>query len=177
MSDQSGIEQIVDAYQILVRKLTPEEGAGYFAEAIDMPGCGVDGVTPEQAITECRKALAAAIMSYARKGKELPRTGEYSELSHSGNFMIRIPRSLHRRLVLKATAEGVSLNQYCMYLMAEGVAANRDFESPVRTAYSELLARPGTATAEYRVLPESRGSKAPLSLTESIRDSREENST
>ncbi len=33
----------------------------------------------------------------------------------SGKFVIRVPKSLHRRLVMEAEKEGVSLNQYAMY--------------------------------------------------------------
>ena len=40
------------------------------------------------------------------------------EESLSGKFVIRVPKSLHRRLVIEAEKEGVSLNQYAMYKLA-----------------------------------------------------------
>jgi predicted HicB family RNase H-like nuclease len=33
---------------------------------------------------------------------------------HSGNFMVRGPRSLHAALIAEANAEGVTLNQLCI---------------------------------------------------------------
>lgn len=38
---------------------------------------------------------------------------------YSGKLNIRIPRSLHRRLSLEAKADGVSLNQYILYKLAQ----------------------------------------------------------
>lgn len=37
---------------------------------------------------------------------------------YSGKMLIRIPRSLHRRLAVEAKREGVSLNQYAMYKLS-----------------------------------------------------------
>lgn len=37
---------------------------------------------------------------------------------NSGRLLIRIPRSLHKRLKQEAAAEGVSLNQYALYKLA-----------------------------------------------------------
>lgn len=39
--------------------------------------------------------------------------------SYSGKLNIRIPRSLHQRLTLEAKADGVSLNQYILYKLAQ----------------------------------------------------------
>lgn len=38
---------------------------------------------------------------------------------YSGKLNIRIPRSLHRRLSQEAKADGVSLNQYILYKLAQ----------------------------------------------------------
>lgn len=37
----------------------------------------------------------------------------------SGRFVIRLPRTLHKRLKEEASAEGVSLNQYVLYKLAQ----------------------------------------------------------
>ena len=37
----------------------------------------------------------------------------------SGRLLLRIPRSLHKRLKEEASAEGVSLNQYMLYKLAQ----------------------------------------------------------
>ena len=36
----------------------------------------------------------------------------------NGNISLRVPKDLHRELVEMAKAQGVSLNQYCLYKLA-----------------------------------------------------------
>jgi len=40
------------------------------------------------------------------------------ERTYSGNISLRIPKDLHRELVVLAKEQGVSLNQYCLYKLA-----------------------------------------------------------
>ena len=37
---------------------------------------------------------------------------------YSGEFKLRMPKSLHRLLMEKAREEGVSMNQYCVMLLS-----------------------------------------------------------
>ena len=39
---------------------------------------------------------------------------------YSGQFKLRLPKSLHKRLAEKSGEEGVSMNQYCVYLLSKG---------------------------------------------------------
>ena len=39
----------------------------------------------------------------------------------SGQFKLRMPKSLHWRLAQRSREEGVSMNQYCVYLLSKGV--------------------------------------------------------
>jgi predicted HicB family RNase H-like nuclease len=39
--------------------------------------------------------------------------------NYSGKFVIRIPKSLHRKLAIEAEQEGISLNQYAMYKLSK----------------------------------------------------------
>lgn len=43
--------------------------------------------------------------------------------NYSGQFKLRIPKSLHRSLTEQARREGISMNQYCVYLLAKNDAA------------------------------------------------------
>lgn len=40
---------------------------------------------------------------------------------YSGNIKLRLPKSLHKELIEAAGTEGISLNQYCVYLLSEKV--------------------------------------------------------
>ena len=41
---------------------------------------------------------------------------------HSGQFKLRIPCSLHRSLAEHSRREGISMNQYCVYLLSKNDA-------------------------------------------------------
>ena len=41
---------------------------------------------------------------------------------YSGQFKLRIPRSLHRALAEHSQWEGVSVSQYCVYLLSQNDA-------------------------------------------------------
>lgn len=42
--------------------------------------------------------------------------------NYSGQFKLRIPRSLHRSLAEHSQKEGISMNQYCIYLLTKNDA-------------------------------------------------------
>ena len=44
--------------------------------------------------------------------------GEKTLSDYSGQFKLRMPKSLHRSLAVHAKKEGISMNQYCNYLLA-----------------------------------------------------------
>ncbi len=41
---------------------------------------------------------------------------------YSGQFKLRLPRSLHRLLAEHSKREGISMNQYCVYLLSRNDA-------------------------------------------------------
>ena len=38
---------------------------------------------------------------------------------YSGQFKLRIPKALHRQLAEHSKAEGISMNQYCLFLLTK----------------------------------------------------------
>ena len=46
-----------------------------------------------------------------------------SEEEYSGQFKLRIPKSLHKSLAEHSKAEGISMNQYCLYLLTKNDAS------------------------------------------------------
>ena len=44
--------------------------------------------------------------------------------SYSGQFKLRIPKSLHKSLTEHAKREGISMNQYCVYLLSKNDATS-----------------------------------------------------
>ena len=42
--------------------------------------------------------------------------------NYSGQFKLRMPKSLHKQLAEQSKKEGISMNQYCLYLLAQNNA-------------------------------------------------------
>ena len=96
----------------------PYEG-GYTAYYPDLPGC----ITCADSISELENVLIDAkkawISSELKQGRDIPEPiydGDFS-----GQFKLRIPKSLHKQLAQQARDEGVSMNQLCMYLLSSNL--------------------------------------------------------
>ena len=106
----------LENYAIRIEPLPDEDGGGFLVTVPDLPGCMADGETVEQAIGEAHDAFEAWAMAERQDKGDLPVPKTYS-----GQFVQRIPKSLHRRLATRAAAEGVSLNQLAATYLAEGL--------------------------------------------------------
>ncbi|MBO4219245.1 MAG: type II toxin-antitoxin system HicB family antitoxin [Erysipelotrichaceae bacterium] len=92
-----------------------DEG-GYVVSYPDLPGCLSTGETIEEAIRNGEDAKLAWLSAAAEQG--LPINEPQQLQSYSGQFKLRIPKSLHRQLAEQASREGISMNQYCVYLLS-----------------------------------------------------------
>ena len=105
-------------YEIKIRKLTEEEGGGWFAEIPLLPGCMSDGETPEEAVVNLTDAKKCWIETSIELERPVP---EPANNSFSGQLRVRMPKSLHKTLSERAKEENVSLNQYINYQLARSV--------------------------------------------------------
>ena len=85
-----------------------------------VPGCLTCGETIESAIANAVDAKKAWLESALEEGIEIHEPDSLDE--YSGQFKLRIPRSLHRSLVEHSKKEGISMNQYCVYLLSRSDA-------------------------------------------------------
>lgn len=83
----------------------------------DLPGCISIGKTIEKAVANGEDARREWIYAMLEEGQSVPNPSDLED--YSGQFRIRMPKSLHRSLAQKAKAEGVSMNQYCLYLLSK----------------------------------------------------------
>ena len=90
---------------------------------------------------------------------------------------LRIPESLHQQLAAQAAQEGVSLNQYLVYLLAQRSAEGYSVRPVLpeeldrqRSAYASLLAKLGSAShRELRaVLAERTAAEPEAGLTPDV---------
>ena len=102
-------------------EIIPDTIEGGFAVRFpELPGCLTCADTMEEAVRKAddckREWLAAAIED--RTPIPEPMTDE----DYSGQFKLRIPKSLHKSLAEHSKAEGISMNQYCLYLLTKNDA-------------------------------------------------------
>ncbi|GHU78717.1 DNA repair protein HhH-GPD [Clostridia bacterium] len=97
----------------------PDEG-GYVVSFPDLPGCITSGETVESAVMNAHDAKNTWLAAALEDRIAIPEpntTGRYS-----GQFKLRLPRALHRSLAEQSRREGVSMNQYCLYLLSRSAS-------------------------------------------------------
>ena len=99
----------------------PEEG-GYTVWYPDLPGCLTCSETMEGIIEIADDAKKAWLEAAIEEGVPIPEPSRDEDISrYSGQFKLRMPKSLHRSLAIHAKREGISMNQYCVYLLSRAI--------------------------------------------------------
>lgn len=96
-----------------------DEG-GFVVSYPDLPGCITCGETIETAVANAMDAKKTWIEAALEEGIEINDPDNLED--YSGQFKLRIPRSLHRLLAEHSKKEGISMNQYCVYLLSRNDA-------------------------------------------------------
>ena len=96
-----------------------DEG-GFVASYPDLPGCITCGETEEEALKNALDAKKAWLEAALEENIEIPEPDSLE--AYSGQFKLRLPRSLHRALAEHSQREGISMNQDCVYLLAKNDA-------------------------------------------------------
>src|SRR5689334_8095576 len=107
----------------LVHDEDDEGNAGWVAEVEELPGCISQAPTPDDVVQRIRDAMAGWISVALKDGTQIPEPR--GAASHSGRFLLRIPRTLHAELAHEAEQEGVSLNQFAANALAGAIAWRR----------------------------------------------------
>jgi len=94
-----------------------EEDASYICTSSLFPGFMAFGYTKEEALAEGEIALEAMLQSLKDEGTKISQPDILE--AYSGQFTLRLPSSLHRRLKEEAHKEGVSLNQLVLFRLSE----------------------------------------------------------
>ncbi len=97
----------------------PEEG-GYVVSYPDLPGCITVGESMNDALANAEDAKRAWLTAALEDGTKIAEPDSLED--YSGQFKLRIPKSLHRSLAEHARLEGTSMNQYCVYLLSRNDA-------------------------------------------------------
>ena len=105
-------------YKIELQKA--EEGNGFILSCPELKGCLTYADTLEQGYAMIEDAKRSWIAACLEDGMPIPEPDNLNE--YSGQFKLRIPKSLHKSLAELSRQEGISMNQYCLYLLSHGVS-------------------------------------------------------
>jgi len=94
-----------------------EEDEGYIAIAPDLPGSSAWGKTEAEAIRELHTVIDLWLKATRKAGNPIPEPSARADVNYSGKFLMRVPKRLHAALARAARTQGVSLNQYVLYLL------------------------------------------------------------
>ena len=125
-------EKKLDDYLALpyTRELIPEPEGGWFVRIKELPGCMSQGDTPEEALVMIADAMQGWLESALAHNQSIPEPRD--EVDYSGKFVVRVPRSMHRKLAEAAQADGISLNQWIVAALAIvlGMGQGEPFAQP-----------------------------------------------
>ena len=93
-----------------------EEDEGYAASCPELRGCITCADTIENVMTMIDDAKKSWFEACIEENIPIPEPSNLKE--YSGQFKLRMPKTLHRLLAEKAKQEGISMNQYCLYLLS-----------------------------------------------------------
>ncbi|MBF0109186.1 MAG: type II toxin-antitoxin system HicB family antitoxin [Magnetococcales bacterium] len=110
-------------YPFGIRPLSSNEGGGYLIEFPDLPGCMSDGETVEEAIANGKEIMLSWLAVAQDQGRAIPEPHSIGKFS--GQWRMRVSKSLHADLARRAKLEGVSLNTLAATLLAEGLGRYR----------------------------------------------------
>lgn len=104
--------QTLDAYLRLgyPYEVIPAEEGGHIVRYPDLPGCFTQIEEGEDIAAAATDILTGWLTVALEDGDPIPLPGVTT--SHSGRFVLRMPRTLHAALAREAEREGVSINAY-----------------------------------------------------------------
>lgn len=94
---------------------------GYVVTYPELPGCLSSGETIEEAVANAENAKIVWLTAALEDGIAINEPLAVEE--YSGQFKLRLPKSLHKILADNSKREGVSMNQYCVYLLSKNCMA------------------------------------------------------
>lgn len=120
-------DEIRTLYKIIIQK---DPNGGFFGKVEELEGCLTQGETYEDVSKNIREAMELWFEASLEEEMAIPEPEQ--DIQYSGKFMLRLPKSLHRKLAENAKKENVSLNQYAIHLLSEKNISHIKFQSRFR---------------------------------------------
>ena len=114
--------EIADQVKAIMKRpyrkvISGDADEGFLIQVPDLPGCMTAGETMEEAVSMLPEAMALWLTVALEDGDPIPEPTPVPE--YSGRMLVRMPKTLHRRLIERAEVEGVSANQLAVALLAK----------------------------------------------------------
>ena len=105
-----------------VEVIEDKEEGGYALRCPELRGCITYAETLTQGFEMIEDAKKCWFTACIEDGVAIPEPSNSEDFS--GQFKLRMPKSLHKTLAERSKQEGISMNQYCLYLLSGGVSGN-----------------------------------------------------
>ncbi|MCL2153044.1 MAG: type II toxin-antitoxin system HicB family antitoxin [Oscillospiraceae bacterium] len=119
------MEKGLDYYMGLSYKIEvveDKEEGGFALCCPELPGCVTCAETISQGFDMIEDAKKCWFEACLEDRIPIPEPNHLNDFS--GQFKLRIPKSLHKTLSERSRQEGISMNQYCLYLLSSGTSSN-----------------------------------------------------
>ena len=100
-----------------VEVIEDKEEGGYAFSCPELHGCITCADTLEQGFKMIEDAKKSWFNACIEDGIQIPEPSRLDD--YSGQFKLRMPKSLHKALAERSRQEGISMNQYCLYLLSQ----------------------------------------------------------
>ena len=116
-------------------ELREEEDGSWTALVPELPGCVAVGDSPNEAVEDLPQVIDLWIATARERG--LPVPAPRREETANGRVLVRLPRTVHAKLLRAAREEGVTLNAYCVSVLSAGLAQalERSHDQPRPAAF------------------------------------------
>ncbi len=102
-----------------VEVVEDKEEGGFALRCPELSGCVTSAPAIEEGFRLLEDAKREWFAACLEDGVAIPEPTRPED--YSGQFKLRLPKSLHRLLAQRSSEEGVSMNQYCVYLLSKGI--------------------------------------------------------
>ena len=124
-------------FPYIVKPVNQDEyGVNYVVEYIDFPGITGGGDTQEEAVQIANEALEMYIETLELEGKEIPSATNFNA---TGRVTLRLPKSMHLRVIEMAEREGVSLNAYIVDALSQKLYSTSFFDEIYKKLSNDYL--------------------------------------
>lgn len=93
-----------------------KEDKAWIALTPELPGCSAFGKSPERALKELNTAIELWLDTAKAKKWNVPTP--VASKTPAGKVLLRLPKELHQEYLSLAAKEGISLNQFMLYVLA-----------------------------------------------------------